>query len=485
MDLNIIRLQRNCVQAAFFVFLAGCGSSPPQQATIETQSVEPSNYYVGKDAVYAVLTSGSAGSWVFGEVTESDLPPEKGFLVRLNDLAPAFDIRLAECQPQAYSANHKCNPVHPFRDKDVGVISKIINGGIAAGTAGKVTDVARTYKTTFNEAAFNQAVDEALVNSGLDRDRQELLNALDNYVTMFRDSRATLNELKRTADETYRDTSTVELDIQPRLSGLTEYFTNDLNYRELVELVPISGADKARNELKEAKLLPCNARECVRKARRAMASIQADVEKSKRQLQSSPNDAYAVRCSKTTHAGYLFRMQCPEEITRLPTGSAPLPLELELLARDFDGLYPEIELNDENLAITIADSELSFTNKTSDYLSITAQTVYYNSQIQTTARPISLAPGAVVKRPVSEFVSPAIHIESNYRQMTPDKADSATFQFGFAAKYRGARDSDETTLFDKREFNVGCVIRDRIGAGPCDASSAENLQVTERTTVPY
>lgn len=480
-----MRLQRNCVQAVFFVFLAGCGSSPQQQATIEPQAVEPSNYYVGKDPVYAVLKSGSGGSWVFGEVTESDLPPEKGFLVRLNDLAPAFDTRLAECQPQAYSTNHKCNPVHPFRDKDVGVISKIINGGIAAGTAGQVTEVARTYKTTFNEASFNQAVDEALVNSGLDRDRQELLNALENYATLFRDSRASLDELRRNADEAYRDTGTVELDIQPRVSGLTEYYTGDLDYRELVELVPISDADRARNELKQEKLLPCNARECVRKVRSAMTSIQADVEKSKRRMQASPNDAYAVRCSKTTHAGYLFRMQCPDEITRVSSGSAPLPLELELLARDFDGLFPEIELNDENLAISIADNELSFANKTSDYLSITAQTVYYNSQIQTTAKPISLAPGAIVKRPVNEFVSPAIHIESNYRQMTPDKADSATFQFGFAAKYRGARDTAETTLFDKREFNVGCVIRDRIGAGPCDASSAENFQVTERTTVPY
>ncbi|MGI9203495.1 MAG: hypothetical protein ACR2Q3_05775 [Woeseiaceae bacterium] len=478
-------LQRSCVQAVFFVLLAGCGNSPQQQATVEPEAVEPSNYYVGNDAVYAVLKSGSAGSWVFGEVTESDLPPEKGFLIRLNDLAPAFDTRLAECQPQAYSTNHKCNPVHPFRDKDVGVISKIINGGIAAGTAGKVTDVASTYKTTFNEAAFNQAVDEALVNSGLNRDRQELLHALDNYVTMYRDSRATLDELRRNADDEYRDTSTVDLDIQPRLSGLTEYYTGDLDYRELVELVPISEGDSGRTELKQAKLLPCDARECVRKARNAMTSMQADVEKSRRRMQSSPNDVYAVRCSKTTHAGYLFQMQCPGQVERGASGSAALPLEVELLARDFEGLYPEIRLGDDNLAIVIADSELSFMNKTSDYLSITAQTVYYNSQIQTSATQISLAPGAVVKRPVSEFVSPSIHIESSYRQMTPDKADSSTFQFGFAAKYRGARDSAETTLFEKREFNVGCVIKDRIGSRPCDQSPNENLQVTERTTVPY
>lgn len=485
MDLKTIRLQRNCVQAVFFVLLAGCGNSPQQEASVEPESVDPSNYYVGNSAVYAVLKSGSGGSWVFDEVTESDLQPEKGFLVRLNDLAPAFDTRIAECAPQAYSTNHKCNPVHPFRDKDVGVISKIISGGIAAGTAGKVTDVSRTYKTTFNVAAFNQAVDEALVNSGLDRDRQELLYTLDSYATMFQDSRTTLDELRRSADEEYRDTSTVELDIQPRLSGLTEYYTGDLDYRELIELVPISSADHAVPNLKPTKLLPCDARECARKAQNAMASIQADVERSRRRLQSSPKDIYEVRCSKTTHAGYLFHMQCPGQIARRSSGSAPLLIELNFLAKDFDELYPEIRLEDENLTIAIADSELSFVNKTSDYLSVTAQTVYYNSQIETNAAQISLAPGAIVKRPVSEFVSPAIQIESSYRQMTPDKADSSTFQFGFAAKYRGARDTTETTLFEKREFNVGCVIENRVQPGSCDDSATQEFHVYKRTPVPF
>jgi len=480
-----MRLQRNSVQAVFFVLLASCGSSPQQQAAVEPESVDQSNYFIGKNPVYAVLKSGSGGSWMFDEVTQSDLQPEKGFLVRLNDLAPAFDTRIADCTPQAYSTNHKCNPVHPFRDKDVGVISKIINGGIAAGTAGKVTDVSRTYETTFNEPAFNQAVDEALVNSGLDRDRQDLLNTLDSYATMFQDSRATLDELRRNADDAYRDTSTVDLEIQPRLSGLTEYYTGDLDYRDLVELVPLSSADSAGMELKPTKLLPCDARECARKARNAMASIETDVERSRRRMQASPKDIYEVRCSKTTHAGYLFRMQCPDQITRRLSGSVPLPIELNFLAKDFDGLYPEIRLDDENLTIAIAGNELSFVNKTSDYLSVTAQTVYYNSQIQTNAAQISLAPGAIVKRPVSEFVSPAIHIESSYRQMTPDKADSSTFQFGFAAKYRGARDTTETTLYDKREFNVGCVIKNRIESGSCDDSPVQEIHVSKRTPVPY
>ena len=152
--------------------VAACGSQPRQQKSA-SEATAPANYFIGTRPIHAHLLQESGGSWVFKSVTESDTAPAKGYLVRLNDLSPAFDVRVAECEPQAYPANHKCNPAQPFRDKDMGVVKKIINGGIAAGTAGKVTGVSRTYQTAFNEAAFNQAVDEALVNTGLGNERRE------------------------------------------------------------------------------------------------------------------------------------------------------------------------------------------------------------------------------------------------------------------------------------------------------------------------
>ena len=84
MDLKITSLHRYCVQAAF-ILLAACGTSPQREAAVEPEAAGQSNYYLGKDAVYATLISGSGGSWIFGEITESNLPPAKGHLVRLND----------------------------------------------------------------------------------------------------------------------------------------------------------------------------------------------------------------------------------------------------------------------------------------------------------------------------------------------------------------------------------------------------------------
>jgi hypothetical protein len=80
-------------------------------------------------------------------------------------------------------------------------------------------------------------------------------------------------------------------------------------------------------------------------------------------------------------------------------------------------------------------------------------------------------------------VSPAINIESNYRQMTPDKAYGASFRFGFAANYRLAGAGNDTTLHDVRNFNVGCSIGNRIRPGSCMQTPAEDASVLGERSV--
>ena len=170
---------RHLTVACLLLACSACGSNP-QNASVPASN-DTSNHYVGAQPVYAELVRERGGSWVFTNVTDSDMPSTSGYLVRLNDLQPVFDTRAAECVPQVYPDSHRCSPLHPFRNKDTGMIDKIINSSIAVGTAGKVTDLSQTYETTFDEAAFNGAVDEALLNSGLDQDRRKLLSLIDTY----------------------------------------------------------------------------------------------------------------------------------------------------------------------------------------------------------------------------------------------------------------------------------------------------------------
>ena len=467
---------------AVLLLAAGCGGTPQQRETPAPEVVSSDNYYIGDNDVFAHLEPGPGGTWMFTTVTESEVQPSKGYLVRLNDLAPAFDTRTAECTPQAYPPTHRCNPLHPFRDKEVGVIDKLINGGIAAGTAGTVTELTRTYDTTFDEAAFNQAVDEALTNSGLDTERQAFFAALEEYAAILESSRSELQRLERETNERYRDTRAVRLDIDATVTGLTGYFTDDLDFRELIELVPQTARRANDIAIEKKKLLPCDASRCVQKARLAIASTRTHVDRARSGLLEhieSGTDVYDVRCDKTAHGGYLFTLGCPDELSRAGFEHVRVPLSLDIRARDFDGLYPRIDIADRRLGIGIDGDRVTFTNLTSSFLSVMAQTVYYNSQLKTSSASIDVAPGAAVTRPVSDFVSPEIEIESSYRQMTPDKAKGASFRFGFAAKYRIAGEVDETTLMDARTFNVGCAIENRLRPGSCVELPVENAQVRD------
>jgi hypothetical protein len=117
--------------------------------------------------------------------------------------------------------------------------------------------------------------------------------------------------------------------------------------------------------------------------------------------------------------------------------------------------------------VQVKDAELRFTNPTSTYVSVSAVTVYYNSQVETTPVSIELAPGVSVARTIDEFVTPGIDVESSYPSMTPDKAAGASFRFGLAVRYQLATERDERSLYATEKFNVGCVIENRLRPGSC------------------
>jgi hypothetical protein len=70
--------------------------------------------------------------------------------------------------------------------------------------------------------------------------------------------------------------------------------------------------------------------------------------------------------------------------------------------------------------------------------------------------------------------------------MTTDKARSASFQFGFAAKYRVAGDAAEKkTIYAQQTYNVGCVIENQIQPGSCNESPAEGIHARRQpSSVP-
>ncbi len=468
---------------------AACGSNPPQDPVAPLVTEPGGGGYLGNSPVYANLISERGGSWVFTTIAASDSDFEKGYAVRLNDLTPAFDTRVAECMPQVYPEGHRCSPTHPFRDKDSGMLDKIINGSIAVGTAGKVTNIKQTYETAFNEADFNRAVDEALVNTDLDVDRRRLIALVEKYDTEVSAARLELSELTMQLSETRNRADRVELDIRPTMNGLTEYYQDDIDFTQLVDLSVADGVERPAVDLGENTILPCDANRCAAKAESAMTLLQQEVHAQKEWLaeMTEPNTRlYNVHCDNVSYGNYLLDTECPAQVVVSAESSTTLPIDVTILSRDFGQLYPNFDLGDDHLRITIQERSVTFSNLTAEYVTLTAETLYYNSKAHNTELQIDLPPGISVVEDISKFASQVIDIESSYRQMTPDKAAGASFQFGFAVRYRVASQSEELTLHDLQTYNVGCVVENKLRPGSCRTTRVvdANERDTNQTEAP-
>ena len=472
-----MNMKRNFMWSAVPVLLsllcAACGSNPPQDSVVPLASEPAGGGYLGGSPVYASLINERGGSWVFTKMAAAESDFDKGYIVRLNDLSAAFDTRVAECMPQVYPEGHRCSPTHPFRDKDSGMLDKIINGSIAVGTAGKVTNIKQTYETAFNEADFNRAVDEAMVNTGLDVDRRRLITLVEQYDAQVSEARLELSELTMQMSETRNRTDRVELVVQPTMNGLTEYYQGDIDFTQLVDLSVADGIEKPAVSLEKNTILPCDARRCTAKAESAMASLQQEVRAQKEWLaeMTEPNSRlYNVHCENISYGNYLLDTACPTQVivsAELPT---TLQMNVTILSRDFGQLYPTFDLADDHIRVTIDEQSVTFSNLTAEYVTLTAEALYYNSKTHNTEMPIDLPPGISIVKDMSEFASQVIDIESSYRQMTPDKAAGTSFQFGFAVRYRVASQPEEQTLHDLQTYNVGCVIENSLRPGSCQAT---------------
>ena len=239
-------------------------------------------------------------------------------------------------------------------------------------------------------------------------------------------------------------------------------------------------------ELEAAAFLPCDARNCVAAADAALTELRFKVQTNMEHYAAGTRPSstvYNVRCDMVRYDGYLLQAECPEQVVVNDNQPALLPVRITILSRDFDDLYPALGFGDPDLRVSIEGQTVTFSNTTNEYLTVSAQTVYYNSTVHTTALPVDIPPGISVTRDLKDFVSQSIDIESRYLQMTPDKARGSSFQFGFAVRYRVASQPEERTLHDMGTFNVGCVIRNRVQPGSCQTESFADTSAPQTSDV--
>lgn len=450
--------------------LSGCASSEPPAPVVEHE-----NIFIGTEPIFAVLSRRGDGQWTFTRVTAQNEDPEDGYLVRLNDLNPAFDIRRAECEPRAYRENDRCNPLNPFRKRNMGVVGKIVDTGISAGTGGAISGVSRSYTTDFDNVEFNAAVDQALLLTGLDDNRIALIDGLDRVDDLVASQQKEVEEVRARMLRQYELDKKENIRLDTRVSGLVEYYSDDLDPSEFVAVGANVTAGRAAPSQASVTpdVLPCDASRCVDQLSSTLANLKQahaqELEGLRAELESQ-TDTYVVDCGATSYAGYHFRLHCPDKLQRNPDGMILLPVEIEILSRDFELLFPEFSTDNGKIAAAVSDGRLVLGNRTGDFVDVQSVSVYYNSHINTMSNigtRLDLAPYQTAGMPVSEFASPEIDVESLHTNMTPDKASRSTFSFGLAVKY-SLRDRDSVeTLYGASDFNVQCAIESRLRPGSC------------------
>jgi hypothetical protein len=230
---TLMRLPYSLIALPFMAgaVLTGCASSEPAPTPVAHE-----NLFLGTEPVYAVLKARSDGQWTFTQVSRSNNEPEEGYLVRLNDLSPAFDIRRAECEPRPYRENDRCNPLNPFRKRDMGVVGKIVETGISAGTGGKISGMNRSYATEFDHLAFNAAVDQALLLTGLDDNRNALIDGLDRIERITTTQEKEVETLRAQMLRQYEVDKRENIKIDAQVTGLVQYYSNDLVPADFIEV---------------------------------------------------------------------------------------------------------------------------------------------------------------------------------------------------------------------------------------------------------
>jgi hypothetical protein len=477
--MNTLPLYRAAITMTVgLALLAGCASKEP-----EVLPVQHENIYIGKDPVYAALVRRGDGEWTFSKITSSNTEPDSGYLVRLNDLSPAFDIRRAECEPRPYRENDRCNPLNPFRERDMGVVGKIVDTGISAGTGGKLSGMSRSYSTEFDNLAFNAAVDQALLMTGVDDNRLALINGLSAIQEKVAAHEAEVATLRGQVLRQYELDKEENIKFDPHISGLVQYYSHDLNPAEFIGIrTNVSASTTLPGDTTDISVLPCEAPDCMKELNAAVASLDQRHAARLEALQADlfrQTDAYVVDCSATEHAGYHFVLHCPEKLARNQDGLILLPVDIEILSRDFDYLFPEFSEENRELSVAVYQGSLVLKNKTDEFVDVQSVSIYYNSQISTETllgQRLNLAPFQYTEIPVSELVSPSIEVESRHTNMTPDKASRTSFSFGLAVKYSlNDRDSIQT-LYGMNEFNLQCAIQSRLQPGSCRESLTKDSE---------
>jgi len=136
---------------------------------------------------------------------------------------------------------------------------------------------------------------------------------------------------------------------------------------------------------------------------------------------------------------------------------------LTILSKDFMDLHPQDDLTISNkeLKLSLKNGYITVQNKTSNYLTLDALTLYHKSDVLTLGGENfenyrEVAPEAEIRLPLSSFNLNSLN--NDYYRMTKAKAKKVNVSFGFAGKYRITGRSERKSFYKKKDYRLDQLI---------------------------
>ena len=415
--------------------------------------------------LYANLVKDENGKYTITEITSHKNS------IDLRNLSPVgYDSTIVDCSTAFYGASkfndnaEKCKPnPEEFRAKKTRFGPTILLGLTTFGISLLLGVI--KMEGVFDYEAFDKAVAEALVNSGVSGNRAafvERFTKIQNQTKMYDKA---LEEHFREYNDDYRASSNmIEKTVEDKSGFLNK---DDIYFDILVKVTRKSVAELKPKPypLPDFTASPADFNEKITEyedeLKKGFEKYTEEFEKNFK----AGTSTFIVTCGPDFIKPYHLEYYCPETVPSEPAPDERFSARIVVLSKDFEGVFPLYTSENGDLKVTFTKNKVVFENKTKSVLKLRSVTVRYNgrsSVFDTSSRAASYEVMPKTESdsviPVKKIVGYQIEQASDFAEVSKESAKTTKVKFGMEIKYSLGGDGAEQTLSGENEYTLSDLL---------------------------
>lgn len=405
-----------------------------------------------KPTLYADMAMGEDGQYRITRITTEESRID---FMTLKPLG--FDQRKWDCSRMLFgsfnfSDHRECVPSSSeFRTSVVRRLPTFLLGATTLGASmifGIIIE-----ESVFDEAAYNQAVAEAVKNSGLEGKREGLIKRYLTLTEIVEERDQELEELFRKYKDEYYN-STVPSKIDKRIEDTSGLYTGDL-YADMI----IRVNRNALTELKPAAKGGLYLSGTPEEFEAMLAATEESLHLQKLDLETTLKNAtrdFPVICGPEHLEPYNLKYDCPPRITGA-LGAFPVAKAI-VVSKNINGALPEVfEAEDSALKAVFRKGKLYLENRTAEMLFITGASLKYRNSSTKALRAAELPPkSGIDATSLYKLLTPDIQKAASFSNMTLQQAEKTPVDMALSITYKVG--GEQKTVIGEKVFRLADLI---------------------------